>query len=141
MVKIYKEPKILKEARDALARGDYTKALEDYENALGLGKRERDKSLIVASENGIVTTELLSGLKSEASINIQKTLETAGKTKNRQLTALTFINLGRLIGKDIQHVESDSFSDDLLDTAEGAFLKASEIFQTLTKDTDTAVLS
>jgi tetratricopeptide (TPR) repeat protein len=138
-MKLFKEPQIIIDAKTALAQGEYHDALELYETALETGKKERDKSLIVAAENGIVTTELLSGLRSEERIDIQQTLKTVEKTKNRQLTGFTLINMGRLIGKDITHVESDSFSEDLQKTAEDAFLKASELFQTLAKDKDSRV--
>ncbi len=132
-MKLFKEPKIILDAKTALARGEYHEAMELYEDALETGKKERDKSLIVAAENGIVATELESGLSSDERVDIQQTLNTVEKTKNRQLTGVTLINIGRLIGKDITHVESDSFSEDLQRTAENSFLKASEIFQTLAK--------
>jgi tetratricopeptide (TPR) repeat protein len=141
MVKTYSETEMMKKARAALELGDYQEALEHYSKALEEAKVERDKSDIVAAENGIIETILMSGLSSDEDIDINRTLKTVEATKNRSLKARTLVNAAMLMGKDIMHVESDSFSLELMKQAEGAFQEASSLYQELakTKEKDVAM--
>lgn len=135
-MKIAARSDILTDAYDALKRGDYRQAMDYYVESIKEGKRESKRSIIVAGQNGLIRTEIISGEAAREDFRLEDTLEASRAIKNRELEGLTLASIGASLVYNSLHIESDSFRDKVQEKAMKAFLDSLSIFQDLAEDKD-----
>jgi tetratricopeptide (TPR) repeat protein len=133
-MKTYDENILIRDGRRAVVHGDYKKALGLFEEAHILAIRTRSKSDILAAQNWILRTELLSGLESKTELDLSEMLDAAKALDNREILGITLVNLGMIRTQEVLHIESDSFKENIIDNTVDVFKQAIDIFERLSKD-------